>query len=150
MRSDESSLPPKSILGHDTVREPQPGDLTDALRIARYARKRAEHANAVLGRDPDPQNPADEGEGLLGRVAGIENLLGDSGDPVRKRPPSGLVGGYLQLSSAVESFTEELRLDRESRERWYKRIGIVVMALTTAAAVGGGNLVWQWVSTLKH
>lgn len=107
-----------------------------------------------LGREPDPAKPDDEGEGLLGRVAIVETVVGQPSDPIKKRAASGIIAIMLALQEAVAALTTELGADRASREkaaeRWRKLGWIVVPSLIIAALLALAGFAWHWGSTLHH
>lgn len=161
--------PPRGPLPSGVYHEHQAGDLQDALRIGRQARKLAQDLDRklaeALGREPDPKVPGDDGTGILGRIASVEIVVGSLPDPVRKLPASGMIALMLTLQETLAALQKELGADREAREKSaatsaaieVKRaesrarlawgIGIPV---AVAIVLGALAIAWRWASTLHH
>jgi len=142
-----SPLPPRQPTGSHAAVE---SDTDRALRIAIEARTEVRALARVVGRSPDPSNPRDEGEGILGTVA----IIGSPGDPVRNVAPSGLVAITLRLDAsvtklelAVEAWTRAQVEAAAARARLLWAVGVPVIV---AALLGAGALAWRWVSSLHH
>lgn len=107
-----------------------------------------------LGRRPNPDDEDDEGDGILGRLSVMEVTVGRPEDPIKKRPATGIIGGFLKLEAALEGLTTELRADREGRERQWAILSKLAWGLGlpvgVAAVLAAGTVAVRWLTTLHH
>lgn len=149
--------PPRAPTGSHAA---TPAETTDerALRVALEARElarvmRAELA-ATVGVDVDPEDPEDQGRGLLGRVGVLERTIGREPSSVHGTPATGMLAIVLSIRDAVQRLEAVIEADKkaaiaaaERRARLAWSIGVPVVV---AVLLGAGALVWRWVSTLHH
>ncbi len=125
-----------------------------ALRIALDSRQRIGAVEKRLGRPPNQDVEGDDGEGIEGRLVGIERVVGRPPDPIQAKPATGMIGGFLLLKTSVEELTAELRAERESRDGFRKFLSRVAwgvgIPIAVTVLVGIGAIIYRYISTLHH